>query len=1092
MSGIELNPGPVVTKSDLALCHININSLAAPNKLSELEHFTATHAIDILALSETKLDDTVHPNLYRITGFHSPFTRHRNRNGGGTAIYAHSSLPFSRLPELELPGEEWVWTTIKTKYSTLIICSVYLPPNPSAQRQQEFIDHLTESITLSQAYNPTGLFVTGDFNTGNIYLPPSDNRNSGVTAFDHRLKDATDTLDLTQLIVSPSRITEEVQNLRDLIFVSSTVEISDSGILSSFSTLDHFPVYVKFALQTTRNYDVRYKEIWDYNSLDSNRLTNILMATDWTRILNLNLNDAVQQFTETLRDAARQSIPIKQVRIRQNDKPWITSELKKEIRKRNRLFKAAKESQQQHDWRRWRVQRNQVTNLNRNTRDEHFKMKLQNLLQNKHNPHKYHTILKSLMGFSKNSVIPPLVSKTGTILNNDTDKAEMLNEHFVAQTQLEIDPSRLPPTYEGPPTPILDNIRTTDREVLSLLNLLDANKASGPDMISTKLLKLTALLISEPLAKLFNKSLTAGIYPEAWKEAIVQPIFKNKGSSSDTNNYRPISLLPCISKIFEKIIFDRIYKHISQHSLLTEKQSGYRPGHNTQMQLMYFANKLYKSLDSGHDFTAIYLDISKYFDKIWHKGLLYKCKTEFGISGKLQEWLKSYLEGRRQKVRINDSFSAMKTLGAGVPQGSVLGPLLAILYLNKLAGITHNEALLFADDTSLATSHIDNNTIASQQELQNDLDAIFQYGDRWAITFNASKTIQQTFSNRSNSRKPCLTFGGQAIPVVTKHKHLGLTFSTELKFHEHINETIKRAQRAMSPLYPIAKFLPRNILHQIYKTYISPIFDYCDVVYDGLITLHDAHRLEVTQNRAKRLITGTPFRTSTDGLGKELGMTTLTTRREIHRLELYQKLRLDGRIPDYITATLPNTRTQDTGRTLRNRMHNTLPHNRIASYQRSFIPHTTRQWNGLPEPVKSLLRISQFKKAIFLSHGPSKPSKYYSFGNKNGNILHTKLRLGISELNCHQFQIQKVDTTSCNCGHMQENTQHFVLDCPLQANIRRILFENVSQILRMDFVTCVPSKMLDILIHGKGLTDYDGGRVASCFQTFLSQTNRFA
>jgi len=504
---------------------------------------------------------------------------------------------------------------------------------------------------------------------------------------------------------------------------------------------------------------------------------------------------------------------------------------------------------------------------------------------------------------------------------------------------------------------------------------------------------------------------------------------------------------------------------------------------------MYFANKLYKSLDSGHDFTAIYLDISKYFDKIWHKGLLYKCRTEFGISEKLHEWLKSYLEGRKQKVRINDAFSSMKSLDAGVPQGSVLGPLLAILYLNQLSGITHNEALLFADDTSLATSHTDNDTIASQQTLQKDLDTIFQYGGRWAITFNASKIIQQTFSNRSNSPTPCLTFGGQAIPTVTKHRHLGLTFSTDLKFHEHVNETIKKAQRAMSPLYPIAKYLPRNILHQIFKTYISPIFDYCDVVlYDGLITLHDAYRLEVTQNRVTRLITGTPFRTSTDGLRKELGMTTLTTRREIHRLELYQKLRLDSRIPDYITAMLPNTRTQDTGRILRNHMHNTLPHNRITSYQRSFIPHTTRQWNKLPQPVKALLRITQFKKTIFLSHGPSKPPKYYSFGNKNANILHTKLRLGISELNCHQFQIQKVDSTSCDCGH----TQHFVLDCPLYTNTRRLLFENASEILQINFAACVPSKKLEILIHGKGLTDYDSGRVAYCFQTFIAQTNRFA
>jgi len=164
----------------------------------------------------------------------------------------------------------------------------------------------------------------------------------------------------------------------------------------------------------------------------------------------------------------------------------------------------------------------------------------------------------------------------------------------------------------------------------------------------------------------------------------------------------------------------------------------------------------------------------------------------------------------------------------------------------------------------------------------------------------------------------------------------------------------------------------------------------------------------------------------------------------------------------------------------------------VAAAERSFIPHTTRQWNKLPQPVKTLLRITQFKKTIFLSHGPSKPPKYYSFGNKNANILHTKLRLGISELNCHQFQIQKVDSTSCDCGHTQETTQHFVLDCPLYTNTRRLLFENASEILQINFAACVPSKKLEIVIHGKGLTDYDSGRVAYCFQTFIAQTNRFA
>ena len=152
----------------------------------------------------------------------------------------------------------------------------------------------------------------------------------------------------------------------------------------------------------------------------------------------------------------------------------------------------------------------------------------------------------------------------------------------------------------------------------------------------------------------------------------MKPIFKNKGSPTDISCYRPISILLALSEIFEKIVHRNIYKHITEHKLLSDKQSGYRPNHSTQHQLLYLTHSLYKSLDNGHNFTAIYLDISKYFGKIWHKGLLHKCKTEFGITGRLLDWMESYLKDRQQRVKIGDIFSTTETIYADCPQGSVL------------------------------------------------------------------------------------------------------------------------------------------------------------------------------------------------------------------------------------------------------------------------------------------------------------------------------------------------------------------------------------------------------------------------------------
>ena len=1097
MAGIERNPGPS-TKQHITLSHININSITATNKLQELEQFISTNSIDILALTETKLDDTVHPSLYSLSHFHPPLTRHRTRRGGGTALYARSTLPLIRLNDLELEGEEWIWAMVRTKNCSIIFCVTYLPPDLPNAKQQDFIDRLTEGVTLAQAYNPTCIFLTGDFNTGNIYLPSQTvNRNSGTTPFDYRLEDTAQTLDLKQLITSPTRIDENVHNLRDLIFVNNTAIIQESGTLSPFLSLDHFPIYVKFEFQSNPLNKPQYKEIFDFKNMDIDRLTNILMQTDWHAVLDNDVDEAVRQFTAALTEAAKMAIPIKRIPTGRDDKPWITSELMREIRKRDRLFRHAKRKQTESDWRRWRVQRNIVTNINKKLRDRHFKNKVEVLLRHKHSPHKYHLILKSMIGQNRDKVTPPLIGRDGTLLADDKHKAEFLNEHFAKQSRLDIDDSRNPMNDATLPTHTLQTINrmfATEREVLALLNSLNPNESCGPDKLPSRLLSLTAILIYEPLTKLFNLSLSQGIYPSKWKEAVVQPIFKNKGSSSDVNNYRPISLLPSLSKIFEKIVFDRVYKHITTHSLLTERQSGYRPGHNTQMQLVHLTHSLYESLDRGMDYTVIYLDISKYFDKIWHKGLLKKCEIEFGISGTLLKWLGSYLDCRTQRVRVNNALSSTKTLNAGCPQGSVLGPLLAILYLNKLADTTNNDILLFADDTSLHKSHVENNPRATQNLLQADLDAIYNYGNQWAITFNAAKTIQQTFSFRTEAAvqtTPHLTFGGLPIPVATAHKHLGLTFSSDLKFHCHINEVIKRVNRAVSPLYPIAKYLSRQTLIQIYTTYISPIFDYCDVIYDGLITLHDSYRLEKTQNRIARLITGTPLRTSTDKLRRDLGWTSLSDRRKLHKLSLYHKLGHDTRIPQYITATLPNTRANDTGRTLRNSTQHTLPYNRTSSFQRSFIPATTRLWNNLPKQTR-VLPHGRFKRAVLRQLGPSRPPKYFNLRTKFGNILYTKLRVGISDLNSHLFQIQKSATTSCACGHNQENTQHFVLQCPKYQNLRHTLFQNLSGILQINFTNISRSRQLDILLHGAGLAEGTDGAVGRFFQKFLIHSGRFA
>lgn len=1097
IGGIELNPGPTPPQDQLSIAHVNINSITAGDKKQELMQFVTTNNIMLCGLTETKLDDTVSTSLYKLDNYHAPLVRHRNRSGGGVALYAHSSLPIKRLKELEIGEEEWIWAKISLYKFSLVVCCIYLPPNQTTTRLQEFIDRMTESISLAQTYSPTAIMILGDFNTGNIYLDQTKYKHSGITTFDHQLNNAAKMLELEQIISQPTRITETANNLRDLIFTNNTDIINYSETLSAFSTLDHLPIIV--SVRTTcptpcpaPNTNVTFMTIWDYERLDSDLFTKLLLDTNWKQIIDNDVNIAAEQFTAAILSAAEVSIPHKSIAMKPSQKPWVTSEMIKQIRKRDRLFRRARQTQTTYDWDRWKYQRNIVTATNKRLKQIHIQGQIRKLLQHKQEPHKYHQTLRRLTGKTRDSIIPPLEGPDGKILADDYEKATLFNDYFANQAKLDIPITHTIPqnNIRHTSVPTLGVIETSEREVLRILNSLDANKSTGPDKIPVKILKLSALIIAEPLSKLFNKSLSTGIYPSIFKQANVKPIFKNNGSPSDYTCYRPISLLSSLSKVFEKIVHRRIYDHLTEHSLLTDKQSGYRRKHSTEQQLLYLTHNLYKALDSGNDFTAIYLDISKYFDKIWHVGLLHKCKHDFGITGILLSWLTSYLSDRQQRVQINNTFSSQQTVNAGCPQGSVLGPLLALMYLDGLQQKIDNDILLFADDTSLYASHTTLDIQKIELSLQRDLDEIYKYGREWAITFNTAKTVQQTFSRKQNHKAPQLTFGGDSVPFHENHTHLGLTFSKDLRFHHHVNKICKKVNTALSPLYPLARYIPRPILDQIYKTYIRPHFDYCDTVYDGHITTHDAMRLEKLQNRAGRLVTGTLFRTPTDKLLLDLGWDRLSTRRRIHKLTLYHAFSSqEQQMPSYIKNIMPHSRSNNTGRVLRNASTHTMTLSRTTSYHNSFFPLTAKHWNSLPQSIRSLPRKS-FKKTITERLGVPKPPKFFETGSKMGNTLHTRIRTGMTHLNSHRFQIQRSETAMCACGHSSENVRHFILDCPLYRPQRLVMYQDISYILGIEFKEVSPKQKLNILINGETLDDESGCAVARHFQKFLVKSNR--
>ena len=336
-----------------------------------------------------------------------------------------------------------------------------------------------------------------------------------------------------------------------------------------------------------------------------------------------------------------------------------------------------------------------------------------------------------------------------------------------------------------------------------------------------------------PLKIIFSNILSTGVYPNFWKLANVTPIHK-KNDKQLINNYRPISLLPICSKIFEKIIFNHLYRFLTINNLITKKQSGFRPGDSTTNQLLDLIDSIHQSFDTcpTREVRAIFMDISKAFDKVWHEGLIFKLKQN-GVSSSLLKLLEDYLSNRKQRVVLNGSTADYDDIKSGVPQGSVLGPLLFLVYINDLEENIKSQIRFFADDTMLFS--IVKDPVITANELNQDLETIRQWAQQWKLEFNPDPSKQATellFSCKNRPPvHPPLFFNGNVVTKVDEHKHLGLVLDSKLSFKSHVNEKIIKTKKTIGMIKHLSKYLPIKTLILMYKSLVRPHFDYCDVIF---------------------------------------------------------------------------------------------------------------------------------------------------------------------------------------------------------------------------------------------------------------------
>lgn len=1083
---IHPNPGPWPAVFDgIHICHLNVRSLLKPGRLDELYmELCCLHKFDIIGISESHLSNDITDDSVHLPHYNS-FRRDRNRHGGGVMIYVHDKFSAVRRLDLETQTTELLWIEVKLRAHALLIGTCYRPPNQSAQQASDFIDSLNNSLsTLCYSPNQT-VILFGDFND-RCTAWESDHRDSELGL---RLFNLVKSLNLFQLITQPTRN----NNLLDLLITDSPGYFMDIDSLPPFDNLDHNIIYGMFKVVHPKRQPIQRK-IWQYNLGNFARLNNLLLLHDWDRffassndvdILSLNLTNLLLHFSELC-------IPVKYVTIHPQDKPGMTREVRKLFSLAKRHHKRARRTQNPAHLEIFRETRREAKASFRRARTKFYSDIAGKLLDSSTCSKSYWRLTKLVYGPKIHKGVPDLVH--GDSLVSDTlSKAKLINSYFTDQCTLPPGPvTDLPSDSTKTSQSELSDISTTPTEVYNILRKMNVSKASGPDGISNRILKECAQSLCFPLCRLLNLSLHTSKFPSNWKFANVVPIHK-KGDRQLVKNYRPVSLLCTLSKVFERIVHSRLYEYCIANNLLTEKNSGFKKGDSTVNQLLFITHKITQALDDKSEVCLVFLDISKAFDKVWHSGLLYKLKR-LGLSNSLVRWFDSYLSGRQQQVILDGVSSTPSLVQAGVPQGSILGPLLFLIYINDLVSDLTCEPFLYADDTMLM------DTFSSPQEclrkINHDLSTILSWGTRWKVLFNPDKTLYMTITKKKNPiHFPHPVFNNRPIKKTKSHKHLGLYFTDDLTWKEHIDNTIVKANRRINMMSKVRFLLPRCSLNSLFKNMILPIIEYCDIIYDNC-SVKSALELENVQRRAGLICTGAYRCTSSNSLLAELGWQPLRIRRQSHKLNVLFKI-MRSLTPRYLAELIPRSNNIRPGLRSSSSSALPLPFCRLSCTRNSYVYSTVNLWNALGEGSRTVDSFSVFKneveKCLFLNFNENFLPYLYRLSPLGRNsVTLSQLRMGLSALNSHRFKYNFIDDKACEkCGNPNESICHFLFNCPAYAAPRITLFESLNQILPYDITD--QTTLATVLIYGSAQLDIPTNLlVFSAVYLYLESSGRFA